>query len=129
MKNLTFAALLVLASLAGCAPHSHQTAATKLTTTTDAPVKLADASSPVRVSAEGLNAAEPAVASSRDGAAYVAWVEHGAGKEADVWLTRVDVAAKGAEGSANRTRVEPARANPNPGEATAWRGDAPSVAV
>lgn len=122
MKNLTFAALFTLASLAGCAPRSHQTAATKLTTTTDAPVKLADVSSPMRVSTEGLNAAEPAVAAGRDGSAYVAWVGHGAGKEADVWVSRV-------EGSEKRSGGEPARLNPKPGEATAWRGDAPSVAV
>jgi hypothetical protein len=130
MKTLTFIALLTLAALAGCAPRSRPgPTMTNSTAATNASDELPAAASPVRVSAEGLNAAEPAVAASRDGAVYVAWVGHGAGKEADVWLTRVDVAAKGAEGSANRTRVEPARANPNPGEATAWRGDAPSVAV
>jgi hypothetical protein len=69
-----------------------------------------------------VNAAEPAVAAGRDGAVYVAWVGHGAGKEADVWLSRVEAGAKG-------TGVEPARVNRTPGEATAWRGDAPSVAV
>src|SRR5919112_1519732 len=130
MKTLTFIALLTLAALAGCAPRSRPgPTMTNSTAATNASDEPPAAASPVRVSAEGLNAAEPAVAASRDGAVYVAWVGHGAGKEADVWLTRVDVAAKGAEGSANRTRVEPARANPNPGEATAWRGDAPSVAV
>ena len=30
----------------------------------------------VRVSAEGTEAAEPAIAPARDGTAYVAWVEH-----------------------------------------------------
>src|ERR1700749_1621622 len=126
MKTLTFVALLTLASLAGCAPRSQQTTTAKSTPATNAPVNLADVSSPVRVSAEGLNAAEPAVAAARDGSAYVAWVGHGAGKEADVWLSRV---SKGVEGAEKRSGVEPARVNPNPGEATAWRGDAPSVAV
>lgn len=121
MKNLTFVALLTLASLGACAPRSRQTT-TKSTTATSAPAKLADVSSPVRVSAEGLNAAEPAVAAGREGSAYVAWVGHGAGKEADVWLSRV-------EGAEKKSGGEPARVNPKPGEATAWRGDAPSVAV
>jgi len=128
MKNLTFAALLTLASLAGCAPHSLQTTTAKLTTTA-APSKLADVSSPVRVSAEGMNAAEPSAASGRDGKLYVAWVGHGAGKEADVWLTRVEAASKGVEGAEKKPGGERARVNPTPGEATAWRGDAPSVAV
>lgn len=126
MKNLTFVALLTLASLAGCAPRSHQATATKSATATNAPAKPADVSSPVRVSAEGLNAAEPAVAAGRDGSAYVAWVGHGAGKEADVWLSRV---SKGVEGAEKKSGGEPARVNPTRGEATAWRGDAPSVAV
>jgi hypothetical protein len=70
-----------------------------------------DITNPVRVSAEGLNAAEPAVAAGRDGAVYVAWVGHGAGKEADVWLTRV-------EGATKRPNAESARVNRTPGEAT-----------
>jgi hypothetical protein len=124
MKSLTLIALLTLAPLGACAPRSHQptTTSTTTTTATDAAADLADASSPVRISAEGVNAAEPAVAAGRDGAVYVAWVGHGAGKEADVWVTRVEAGAKGAGG-------EPARVNRTPGEATAWRGDAPSVAV
>jgi hypothetical protein len=130
MKTLSLIALLMLATLAGCAPRSRPgPTTTKSTAATTAPDKLPGVSSPVRVSAEGLNAAEPAVASGRDGAVYVAWVGHGAGKEADVWLTRVEVASEGDGGSAKQTRVEPARVNPNPGEATAWRGDAPDVAV
>ncbi|HEX8117991.1 MAG TPA: hypothetical protein VF521_12030, partial [Pyrinomonadaceae bacterium] len=44
---------------------------------------------PVRVSAQGAEAAEPSVATARDGGAYVAWVEH-RGKDADVWLARLD---------------------------------------
>lgn len=75
----------------------------------------------VRVSAEGVNAAEPAVAVAPGGAVYVAWVGHGAGKEADMWLARFDDKG-GREG-------EPARVNPVAGGATAWRGDPPDVAV
>jgi hypothetical protein len=75
----------------------------------------------VRVSAEGVNAAEPAVAADAAGAVYVAWVGHGAGKEADVWVARFD-----AEG---KREGEAARVNPAAGEATAWRGDPPDVAV
>ena len=75
----------------------------------------------VRVSAEGENAAEPSVANADDGTAYVAWVGHGAGKAADVWVARFDREGK---------RVgQPARVNPEAGAATAWRGDPPDVAV
>lgn len=75
----------------------------------------------VRVSAEGVNAAEPAVAAAPGGAVYVAWVGHGAGKEADVWLARFD--------DRGEREGEPARVNPAAGGATAWRGDPPDVAV
>src|ERR1700749_2195882 len=42
--------------------------------------------SPVRVSAEGTDAAEPVINAGADGAIYVAWVEHGTDGKADVWL-------------------------------------------
>jgi hypothetical protein len=74
----------------------------------------------VRVSAEGTEAAEPAAAPARDGTVYVAWVEH-RGKEADVWLAHFD-------GEGMRLGP-PVRVNPKAGEATAWRGDPPAVAV
>lgn len=80
-----------------------------------------NAAAPVRVSAEGTEAAEPSVAAGRDGTVYVVWVEHRAGKAADVWLSHRD-----AEGKA---LSPPVRVNPKAGEATAWRGDAPTVAV
>jgi hypothetical protein len=114
MKTFIFIALLMLALLAGCARLSGSKSPASET--------LSDATSPVRISTVGLNAAEPAIAAGRDGAAYVAWVGHGAGKEADVWLTRVEETEK-------KSNEEPARINRTPGEATAWRGDAPSVAV
>lgn len=118
MKSLALIALLTLASLAGCT----QSNVLKSSATPTASDVIPDTTKPIRVSAEGVNAAEPAVAAGRDGAVYVAWVGHGAGKEADVWLSRVETGAKGASG-------ESARVNRTPGEATAWRGDAPSVAV
>jgi hypothetical protein len=80
----------------------------------------ASAAPAVRVSAENTQAAEPAAAPGRDGSVYVAWVEH-RGKEADVWLAHFDAEGK-PSGAA-------ARVNPNAGEATAWRGDPPTVAV
>jgi hypothetical protein len=75
---------------------------------------------PVRVSAQGTEAAEPSAAAARDGTVYVAWVEH-RGKEADVWLAHLDGEGK--------PLGQPARVNPNAGGATAWRGDPPTVAV
>jgi hypothetical protein len=77
---------------------------------------------PVRVSAENTDAAEPAVAPAPDGTAFVAWVEHRAGKEADVMLAHLDREGRAISGS-------PVRVNPTAGEATAWRGDPPTVAV
>lgn len=118
MKPFALIALLLLAPFASCT----RPADPKSSATQAANDVRAGAASPVRVSAEGMNAAEPAVAAGPDGAAYVAWVGHGGGKDADVWLSRVEAGAKGTGG-------EPARVNPTPGEATAWRGDAPSVAV
>jgi hypothetical protein len=76
---------------------------------------------PVRVSAENADAAEPTIATGGDGTAYVAWVEHRESKEADVMLAHLD-----AEG---RMKSSPVRVNPKMGEATAWRGDPPTVAV
>jgi hypothetical protein len=74
----------------------------------------------IRVSAESVNAAEPATASLDDGRVVVAWVEH---KEnaADVMLQIFD-----RQGNAAAT---PVRVNANAGEAKAWRGDPPVVAV
>lgn len=80
------------------------------------------ASATVRVSAEGTDAAEPAVAAAKDGSVFVVWVEHGAKGASDVWLARF-----GADG--RRVGATPTRVNPKAGQATAWRGDAPTVAV
>jgi hypothetical protein len=76
---------------------------------------------PVRVSTENTDAAEPTLATAGDGTAYVAWVEHRENKEADVMLAHLD-----GEG---RIKGAPVRVNPQMGEATAWRGDPPTVSV
>jgi hypothetical protein len=75
---------------------------------------------PVQISAAGVDAAEPATAAAADGTFYVAWVNHDA-KQADVMLAHFN--HKGEPLSA------PVRVNRQPGAATAWRGDQPSVAV
>lgn len=80
----------------------------------------AGSASPQRVSATDTNASEPAVATAKDGGAYVVWIEHRE-KEADVMLRRFN--------GAGQPLGDPIRINPQPGQATAWRGDPPTVAV
>ena len=75
---------------------------------------------PVQISASGVDAAEPATATSPDGTFYVAWVNHDA-KQADVMLAHFNH-----NGESLRS---PVRVNREEGMATAWRGDQPSVAV
>lgn len=75
----------------------------------------------VRVSAEKTEAAEPAAAAGLDGSVYVVWVEHRGGKEADVWLSHFD--------GEEKPLGSPTRVNPDAGQATAWRGDPPTIAV
>jgi hypothetical protein len=76
---------------------------------------------PVRVSPESSDAAEPVVAAGSDGTAYVAWIEHRAHKESDLFVAQLD-----REGN---TVGPPVRVNMKAGEATAWRGDPPTLAV
>lgn len=85
------------------------------------PAAAADSQKPVRVSSENTDAAEPSIAPALDGTTFLAWVEHGPNKEADVMLAHLD-----REG---RAVGQPVRVNPKAGEATAWRGDPPTVAV
>jgi hypothetical protein len=75
---------------------------------------------PIQISAPGIDAAEPATATAPDGTFYVAWVNHDA-KNADVMLAHFN----------NKAEMQgaPVRVNRQPGVATAWRGDQPSVAV
>lgn len=113
-KPAIIACVALLMMLAGCAPQAKQEMPAGSTTTTNIP-------KPVRVSADNTDAAEPSIAPAPDGTAYVAWVEHRENKEADVMLAHLD-----REG---QMVGAPARVNPKPGEATAWRGDPPAVAV
>ena len=75
---------------------------------------------PVQISAQGIDAAEPAIAPARDGSFYVAWVNHDA-KQADVMLARFN--------ETGGIQDSPVRVNRQAGVATAWRGDQPSLVV
>ncbi len=75
----------------------------------------------IRVSAPEVDAAEPAIAKDSSGNVFVAWVEHSATKEANVLIQPFDKNGK--------QIGEKVQVNPEPGQATAWRGDPPSVAV
>ena len=74
---------------------------------------------PIRVSGEGVEASEPAVARDASGAIFVVYVEH-SDKNADVFVQKLD-----AKGKAAGDKV---RVNPNLGEAKAWQGDPPTIA-
>jgi hypothetical protein len=76
--------------------------------------------SPRRISSAEANASEPALVTTKDGNAYLVWVEH-RGKDADVMFERFNV-----DGDANGAAI---RVNPQAGQATAWRGDQPTIAV
>lgn len=106
-----FASGLLSMLAAACAPPVKNEEATAF-----APV-----GQPVRISPENAESAEPAVAIARDGTAYVAWVEHRAKSEADLFVARLD--------HDGHAIGEPVRVNALAGEATAWRGDPPTLAV
>jgi hypothetical protein len=78
-------------------------------------------SQPIRVSSGDADAAEPAIAASPDGSVYVTWVNHGPNSEANVMIARFN-----RDGEIQGSAV---RVNSQPGTATAWRGDPPTVAV
>jgi hypothetical protein len=82
---------------------------------------MAATTEPILISKQDTDSAEPAVAASGDGTVFVAWVEHRAGREADVWLAHLDAEAK--------PLGAPVRVNAKAGEATAWHGDPPTLAV
>jgi hypothetical protein len=118
MTQLKLPALLgaaLLMSYSGCTRHPPSSSDTKSN------MPLANVGQPVRVSPEDADAAEPAVAAGPDGTVYVAWVEHRENKHADAWLARID--------SDGHPKGTPVRINPKPGDATAWRGDPPTVVV
>ncbi|HEX8720341.1 MAG TPA: sialidase family protein [Pyrinomonadaceae bacterium] len=112
------AAVLALAASAGCVSEAGRSPNADSAAPAAVSSNAADGVRRLQVSADG---AEPGVAAAPDGSVYVAWVAHRPGKRADVWLSRFD-----GEG---RQAGAPARVNPTEGEATAWRGDPPDVAV
>lgn len=75
--------------------------------------------SPQRISSGTANASEPAIVT-KDGKVYVVWVEH-RGKDADVMFESFN-----GEGQSLGATI---RVNPQVGQATAWRGDQPTIAV
>jgi hypothetical protein len=80
-----------------------------------------DSQHSIQISTPDIDAAEPAVAAASDGGVFVVWVEHGTNKTADIFLQKFDAEGKPAS---VKTQV-----NPNVGEATAWRGDPPTINV
>jgi len=75
----------------------------------------------IRVTSIEKDSAEPNLASAPDGSFYLVWVEHGANKNADIFLKKFD-----REGNPVGEQV---RVNPEPGQATAWRGDPPTIKI
>ena len=90
----------------------------RMTTTQGAAVSPPRAA--VQISSPGIDAAEPVMAAAPDGSFYVAWVNHEL-KQADVMLAQFTAGGE--------MRGSPVRVNRQPGVATAWRGDQPSLAV
>jgi len=103
--------LLLLVSIAGC----------KRASVNPALIGGPGASKPVRVSAPDMDGAEPAIASAQDGSVYAVWVNHTPNAQADVMLARFD---KNGQMQDSAVRV-----NQQPGVATAWRGDPPTIVV
>jgi hypothetical protein len=112
LKSLLFLVSLIVFS--GCASQNNQPKPTSQNEKTIAP-------QPIRVSASDVNSSEPAIASTKDGTVFVVWVEHNADKSADVMLQQYD--------SNGQLKGEKVRVNPQIGQATAWRGDPPTLAV
>jgi hypothetical protein len=80
-----------------------------------------DKSREIRVSSNEKESAEPSIATAPDGSFYLVWVEHGANKNADIFLRKFD-----RDGNPAGENV---RVNPEPGQATAWRGDPPTIRI
>lgn len=115
-KTVITACIASLTLIIGCTQQQSK----EVSPTTNTPT-ASNVPKPIRVSADNTDAAEPSIASAHDGTIYVAWVEHRENKESDVMLAHLD--------SEGQMKGAPARVNTKEGEATAWRGDPPTVAV
>jgi len=115
--NLNFKMLISLGLLAGLVSCGE----TRSIPSTGTAQEQVNTGSPlnVRVSSPDADAAEPAIGTDGKGNIYIVYVEHGAGKSADVFLQKFDGALKPLGGKV--------RVNAQAGEATAWRGDQPTV--
>lgn len=118
MKKLFRANLLCLLS---CLLLAYFTGCSRRSESTSAENKPAVKSAAILVSSAGRDAAEPAIAAAPDGSLYVVWVEHGPEKEANIFIRHF--------GSEQKPLSEAVRVNLQGGEATAWRGDPPTVKV
>ena len=112
--------VFICAALSGCTTTQNE-APKQLQTQTPEPAAPAPAGPALRVSADGSNAAEPAIAAVADGRIFVAWVEHRADKGADVFVREFD--------SSGSAKADSVRVNPEAGTAKAWRGDPPTIRV
>jgi hypothetical protein len=108
MKSIWIVLFVVLLAITGC-KHNAPTTASSV-----------DETKPIRVSTGSGDAAEPAITSSPDGTVYVVWVEHHQEGKADVMFARY---------SNNQMQGPVVRVNSQPGMATAWRGDPPTISV
>jgi BNR repeat-like domain len=122
MLTAACASLLLTLPLVSCSkPGERGERANAPTANSASDVQRTAATEPVRVSVNDADAAEPGVGAASDGSVFVAWVEHGKGGAADVWLSHFDAQAK--------PQGAPVRVNATAGEATAWHGDPPMVVV
>lgn len=112
---ITAALVALLITVTACSPKGSQEAGAK------SKGAVAEFTAPLRLSAANTDAAEPAMTAAEDGQVYIAWVEHQGKKQADVVLAKLDAGATQAS--------TPVRVNPRGGEASAWRGDPPSIAA
>ena len=113
-QNKTIFGCLFLLSIFFCSCQQKKSEATN----SNQPTETANESA-IRVSNAETDAAEPSIASDKDGNIYVVFVEHNVDKSADVYLQKFDK---------NQKQIgEKARVNPEPKTVKAWFGDAPTI--
>lgn len=107
-QNKSLFLLIFIAAFTGCAARNDQ-------------IETKTQPAGIRISLPETNANEPAIAAGPGGNVFVVWVEHTEKKEANVMFQPLD--ANG------QKRGEPLRVNPQPNNATAWRGDQPTIKI